>query len=69
LPHEKEAVASFLGLAMVGSPETVIREIEARRQRLGYDMLCTNHQLGRMPRELVSTSIELFGREVIPAFA
>lgn len=57
------------GLAIVGSPETVIREIEARRQRLGYDMLCTNHHLGRMPREMVSTSIELFGKEVIPALA
>jgi alkanesulfonate monooxygenase SsuD/methylene tetrahydromethanopterin reductase-like flavin-dependent oxidoreductase (luciferase family) len=56
------------GLAIVGSPETVIREIELRRQRLGYDVLCTNHQIGRMPRELVASSVELFGKEVIPAF-
>ncbi len=26
------------GLAIVGSPETVVREIETRRQRLGYDV-------------------------------
>jgi len=56
------------GLALVGSPETVAREIEARRQRLGFDVLCTNHQLGRMPPEMVDRSIELFGREVIPSF-
>jgi len=56
------------GLAIVGSPETVVREIETRRQRLGYDVLCTNHQIGRMPRELLASSVELFGKEVIPAF-
>ena len=39
------------------------------RQRMGYDLFCTNHQIGRMPRELVDRSIELFGKEVIPAFA
>jgi hypothetical protein len=36
---------------------------------MGYDLFCTNHQLGRMPAELVDRSIELFGKEVIPAFA
>jgi alkanesulfonate monooxygenase SsuD/methylene tetrahydromethanopterin reductase-like flavin-dependent oxidoreductase (luciferase family) len=56
------------GLAIVGSPATVSREIQSRQARLGYDILCTNHHLGRMPPELVSSSIELFGREVIPAF-
>ena len=35
---------------------------------MGYDIFCTNHQIGRMPRELVDRSIELFGKEVIPAF-
>ena len=57
------------GLALVGSPETVIRALEAGKERVGYDVFCTNHQIGRMPKELVANSIELFGREVIPAFA
>ena len=57
------------GLALVGSPETVVRRLREGQQRLGYDVFCTNHQIGRMPAELVERSIELFGREVIPAFA
>ncbi|MBO0883122.1 MAG: LLM class flavin-dependent oxidoreductase, partial [Mycobacterium sp.] len=57
------------GLTLVGSPETVIRRLQAGQARMGYDLFCTNHQIGRMPPELVERSIELFGREVIPAFA
>jgi alkanesulfonate monooxygenase SsuD/methylene tetrahydromethanopterin reductase-like flavin-dependent oxidoreductase (luciferase family) len=56
------------GLAIVGSPETVIERLQAGQERLGYNVFCTNHQIGRMPRELVDRSIELFGKEVIPAF-
>jgi alkanesulfonate monooxygenase SsuD/methylene tetrahydromethanopterin reductase-like flavin-dependent oxidoreductase (luciferase family) len=56
------------GLALVGSPETVIRRLEAGRERIGYDVFCTNHQIGGMPPELVENSIRLFGKEVIPAF-
>jgi hypothetical protein len=57
------------GLALVGSPETIIRRLKEGRARIGYDLFCTNHQIGRMPDALVSKSIELFGREVIPAFS
>jgi len=56
------------GLVLVGSPETVIRRLQAGQERMGYDIFCTNHQIGRMPPEMVSRSIELFGKEVIPAF-
>jgi alkanesulfonate monooxygenase SsuD/methylene tetrahydromethanopterin reductase-like flavin-dependent oxidoreductase (luciferase family) len=56
------------GLVLVGSPETVIRRLQAGQQQMGYDLFCTNHQIGRMPPEMVSRSIELFGKEVIPAF-
>jgi alkanesulfonate monooxygenase SsuD/methylene tetrahydromethanopterin reductase-like flavin-dependent oxidoreductase (luciferase family) len=57
------------GIALVGSPETVARRLQEGQARMGYDVFCTNHQVGRMPRELVDRSIELFGKEVIPAFA
>jgi alkanesulfonate monooxygenase SsuD/methylene tetrahydromethanopterin reductase-like flavin-dependent oxidoreductase (luciferase family) len=57
------------GLALVGSPETVISRLRAGQERLGYDVFCTNHQIGRMPRSMVDRSMELFGKEVIPAFA
>jgi len=56
------------GLAIVGSPETVIRRIQEQRAFVGYDILCTAHGIGRMPEPLVANSIELFGKEVIPAF-
>lgn len=57
------------GLAIVGSPETVTRRIQEQQARLGYTLLCTNHHMGRMPPDLVTNSIELFGKEVIPAFS
>jgi alkanesulfonate monooxygenase SsuD/methylene tetrahydromethanopterin reductase-like flavin-dependent oxidoreductase (luciferase family) len=57
------------GLALVGSPETVIRRLQEGHQQMGYDLFCTNHQIGRMPPDMVARSIELFGKEVIPAFS
>jgi len=56
------------GLAIVGSPETVIRTLKASKQLIGYDILCTNHEIGKMPPELVRNSIRLLGKEVVPAF-
>lgn len=56
------------GLALVGSPETIIRKLREGQARMGYDVFCTSHALGAMPHDLVSRSIELFGKEVIPAF-
>jgi len=57
------------GLALVGSPETVIRLITEQQQRVGYDVLCTQHQVGDLPRDKVWSSMKLFGERVIPAFA
>lgn len=51
------------------SPETVIRQLRDGQQRIGYDLFCTNHEVGNMPPELVRNSIEIFGHEVIPAFS
>ena len=56
------------GLALVGSPDTVIRKLEEGKQRIGYDIFCTNHEIGKMPKEMVCNSIALFGKEVVPAF-
>ncbi|HLF72420.1 MAG TPA: LLM class flavin-dependent oxidoreductase [Dehalococcoidia bacterium] len=57
------------GLAVVGSPETVIRKLQEGQKQIGYDLFCCAFQIGRMPKQMVEDSIELFGREVIPAFA
>jgi alkanesulfonate monooxygenase SsuD/methylene tetrahydromethanopterin reductase-like flavin-dependent oxidoreductase (luciferase family) len=56
------------GLALVGSPDTVVRKLQEGKQKIGYDIFCTNHGIGAMPAGMVNNSIELFGREVIPAF-
>jgi alkanesulfonate monooxygenase SsuD/methylene tetrahydromethanopterin reductase-like flavin-dependent oxidoreductase (luciferase family) len=56
------------GLALVGSPETVIKRLEAGKTRIGYDIFCCNHEIGHMPPALVANSIRLFGKEVVPAF-
>jgi len=57
------------GLAFIGSPETVAREIAEQQQRVGYDILLTQHNIGNMPHELAHRSIQLFGEKVIPAFS
>ena len=56
------------GLAIVGSPESVIKQLKKGQELVGYDIFCTNHEIGPMPPNLVTNSIELFGKEVIPAF-
>ena len=45
-----------------------MRQLKDGKQRIGYDIFCTNHAIGQMPEPLVRNSIELFGKEVIPAF-
>jgi alkanesulfonate monooxygenase SsuD/methylene tetrahydromethanopterin reductase-like flavin-dependent oxidoreductase (luciferase family) len=57
------------GLALVGSPETVLRKLKEQHQRIGYDIFCANHRLGPMPQEQALKSLQLFGKEVIPAFS
>ena len=56
------------GLALVGSPETVARRLEAGKKHIGYDIFCGNHEIGRMPQAMVQNSIRLFGKEIVPAF-
>jgi alkanesulfonate monooxygenase SsuD/methylene tetrahydromethanopterin reductase-like flavin-dependent oxidoreductase (luciferase family) len=56
------------GLAVVGSPDTVIRKLKEQEQRLGLDVFCAQFGFGSMSPEMVKKSIRLFGEEVIPAF-
>lgn len=56
------------GLALVGSPETVARQIAESREAIGYDNFAGKFHIGRMPHDQVENSIRLFGEEVIPAF-
>jgi alkanesulfonate monooxygenase SsuD/methylene tetrahydromethanopterin reductase-like flavin-dependent oxidoreductase (luciferase family) len=56
------------GLALVGSPETIIRRLEAGKARIDYDIFCGNFAIGKMPEPMVRESIRLFGEKVVPAF-
>jgi alkanesulfonate monooxygenase SsuD/methylene tetrahydromethanopterin reductase-like flavin-dependent oxidoreductase (luciferase family) len=56
------------GLAIVGSPETVAKRLTDQQAWLGYDVFLAQHQIADMPREQMLTSLELFGKEVLPAF-
>ena len=57
------------GLALVGSPDTVIQKIQEQHALIGHDVLCTQHGFGRLAPERVTKSIQLFGEHVIPALA
>ena len=56
------------GVALVGSPETVIGMLEKQQKKVGYDLFAASHGIGTMPPELVEKSLRLFGEQVIPAF-
>ena len=53
----------------MGSPDTVIRQIEEQRQRTGYDIFCARHRIGHLAPALAQKSMRLFAEQVIPAFA
>ena len=53
---------------MVGSPDTMIKQLEAQSELCGYDIFCANHRFGTIPQEQSLKSMKLFGKAVIPAF-
>lgn len=56
------------GRFIIGTPEEVIREIEAYREDFGVDHLITRMQWPGMDDEAAETSMRLFQDEVAPAF-
>ena len=55
------------GNLIVGSPDTCIDQIKRQRSEGQRGTLLSMFQFGNLPHKLVLKSIELFGREVIPA--
>lgn len=55
------------GSLYVGAPDTVARKIAAAVQALGAARFQLKYSAGLMPHALALSTIELFGREVIPA--
>ena len=54
------------GSLYAGSPETVARKIASTVKALGADRFDLKYANGTMPHEQLMSSIELYGREVIP---
>jgi len=81
MPHLKERVRVFKsmassydfwienGLAIIGSPDTVVRKLEEQQALIGYDLFCASHGIAGMDFSKEMNSMRLFGKHVIPAFS
>jgi alkanesulfonate monooxygenase SsuD/methylene tetrahydromethanopterin reductase-like flavin-dependent oxidoreductase (luciferase family) len=56
------------GHAIVGSPDTVREKLAEMQDHLGFGTLCALLQFGDMPHDKTVHNMELFAREVMPAF-
>ncbi len=54
------------GALYVGSPETVAKKVARTVRALGIQRFTLKYSAGTLPHEMMMTSIELFGRDVIP---
>ncbi len=52
--------------AIVGSPKTVLQQLNHYRKELGAGVVLTGCQTGTLPHELARKSMELLAREVLP---
>jgi probable LLM family oxidoreductase len=64
--EQYETGAGPEGALFVGAPETVAAKIAATVEALGLSRFDMKYSAGTLPHELQMTSIELYGREVIP---
>ena len=60
------AVAGFMQAAVWGTPDRILRELEARRGVVGEFELNVAFRFGGMPFELTERSLKLFAKEVLP---
>jgi len=56
------------GIAIIGSPETVVKKLKEHQASIGYDLFCANHRFGTMSTENSVKSLRLFGEKVMPEF-
>ena len=52
---------------VVGSPQTVLEKLSHMQETMGFGSLLLEAQAGAMPHKATMRSLELLGREVIPA--
>jgi alkanesulfonate monooxygenase SsuD/methylene tetrahydromethanopterin reductase-like flavin-dependent oxidoreductase (luciferase family) len=67
-PPESFADVIDAGLVLCGSPATVKEQLAAQVRDLGLRQVGLWFAFGRLPHERVMRSLELFAREVMPAF-
>ena len=52
--------------AVWGTPDRILRELEARREVIGEFELDTAFRFGGIPSETAEASLRLFAKEVLP---
>jgi alkanesulfonate monooxygenase SsuD/methylene tetrahydromethanopterin reductase-like flavin-dependent oxidoreductase (luciferase family) len=60
------AVAGFMQAAIWGTPDRILRELEARRGVIGEFELNAAFRFGGVPFELAERGLKMFAREVLP---
>ncbi len=60
------AVDGFMKAAVWGTPDRILRELEARRVVIGDFELNVAFRFGGIPYEKAEASLRLFGKEVLP---
>jgi alkanesulfonate monooxygenase SsuD/methylene tetrahydromethanopterin reductase-like flavin-dependent oxidoreductase (luciferase family) len=60
------AVEGFMKAAIWGTPDRVLRELEARRNLIGEFELNASFRFGGIPYQKAETSLNLFAKEVLP---
>jgi alkanesulfonate monooxygenase SsuD/methylene tetrahydromethanopterin reductase-like flavin-dependent oxidoreductase (luciferase family) len=66
-PEDFEALEA-MNMGVAGSPETVRRFVAAAAEQTGINYFVGDMIFGSLPYEAASRSVELFGKEVMPAF-
>jgi hypothetical protein len=60
-------VAGFMQAASWGTPERILRGLEARQKIVGDFELNVAFRFGGMPYEVAERGLKLFAKEVLPA--
>jgi alkanesulfonate monooxygenase SsuD/methylene tetrahydromethanopterin reductase-like flavin-dependent oxidoreductase (luciferase family) len=64
---KEDQAHGYYGVQSWGSPKTIIEKLRQRRDLVGDFELAVIARYGSLPKEKVKASLELFGREVVPA--
>jgi hypothetical protein len=60
------AVAGFMQAAIWGTPDRILRELEARRAVIGDFELNTAFRFGGVPFDIAERGLKLFAKEILP---